>query len=292
MTMAAVDNGAVRLASWPASAGAATILFLNGRADFIEKYSEAYWHWRDRGLGLVTFDWRGQGLSPAAGLSRDRFEAWLGDLDTIIAAIAEDTTGPLVLAGHSMGGHLALRWLARNAGQRGFRRALLFAPMAGIATHGAPGLALAATARLMVALGRGDRYPPGQGPYGAMSRSTHRQRRLTSDADRFADEGWWIDGNPALASNGATWSWIDAALASCRRLAAPGAPERIDIPVDIFMGANEQLVDVAAARAITARLRAGSWHEVPGAAHELLREASAIQANMHAKADRLLAEAL
>jgi len=116
-----------------------------------------------------------------------------------------------------------------------------------------------------------------------------RQRILTSDPERFADEAWWIDGNAALAFRGATWRWLFEASASCEALAARGVPEAIRLPVDVFIGANERLVDPAAARRIVQRLPDGCLHVIAGAAHELLRERSAVQDGVLAAVDRLVA---
>lgn len=277
---------------WLPDAGRPSILFLNGRADFIEKYAESYWHWRDRGYGVMTFDWRGQGASgrfpPGSG---GYFDTWLDDLAGIAAHAEAVLGGPLVIAGHSMGGHLALRHLAAG-GARRFRRAVLFAPMAGIAAHGIPGGALYWLARARVKAGVGDAYPPMQGPYGERTRGVRRQRLLTGDAARFADEDWWIQARPELALGGASWRWIVEATASCRALAAPGVPESIRLPVDVFMGDGERLVDAAAARRLVARLPEGRWHDVAGGAHELLREGETVQAAVHAVIDGLLQGAL
>lgn len=285
----AADGWRIRTVHWVPRAGRPSILFLNGRADFIEKYSESYWHWRDQGYGLFTFDWRGQGASgrfpTGAG---GYFDAWLADLDGLETHAAALLGGPLVLAGHSMGGHLALRHLAAGGISR-YRRAVLFAPMAGIAAQGLPPRALSWLARAYVKAGAGDTYPPLQGPYGERSRGVHRQRILTGDPERFADEAWWIDGNAALAFGGASWRWVFEASASCGVLAAPGVPEAITLPVDVFIGGNERLVDAAAARRLVQRLPDGRLHVIAGAAHELLRERSAVQDGVLAAVDGLVA---
>ncbi len=287
MDWIAADGWRIRTVSWMPEPGRPSILFLNGRADFIEKYAESYWHWRSQGYGLMTFDWRGQGQSgrfPAG--TGGYFEAWLADLE----GLADDAMalGPLVLMGHSMGGHLALRHLA-GGGVARYRRAALFAPMMGIAASGVPPRVLAWVARGRVNAGAGDTYPPMQGPYGERSRGVHRQRILTGDAERFADEAWWIDGNAAFAFGGASWRWVAEASASCHALNAPGVPEAIRLPIDVFIGDNERLVDAAAARRFVARLPDGRLHVIAGAAHELLRERSAVQDSVRAAVDGLMA---
>lgn len=276
------DGACLRMAHWLPAGDRPAVLFLNGRADFIEKYAETYWRWRALGLGVMTFDWRGQGLSSrTAPASARHFETWLDDLAGIAAHARACFGGPLFLAGHSMGGHLALRHLAR--GDSGtFRHAAVFSPLVGIATGGLPPALLGVAARLLTALGAGDAYALSQGPYGDRQRRPQRQRLLTSDAARFADEAWWIDRNNALALGGATWRWIVDAFDSCRRLTAAGVPESIAIPVDVFVGSDERLVDPDAAAALAQRLLAGRMHRIEGGAHELLRERPALQDRLHA----------
>ena len=59
------DGVRIRIATFPAPAGgtAGTILMLTGFTEFIEKGLESIAALRARGYGVVTFDWRGQGLS-------------------------------------------------------------------------------------------------------------------------------------------------------------------------------------------------------------------------------------
>ncbi|MBV9078141.1 MAG: alpha/beta hydrolase, partial [Methylobacteriaceae bacterium] len=54
----------LRVASWhPAGPARGTVLLMQGRAEFIEKYFEVAGELLERGFAVVTFDWRGQGGS-------------------------------------------------------------------------------------------------------------------------------------------------------------------------------------------------------------------------------------
>ena len=59
------DGVRLRLACFPASGEKAsgTVLMLAGFTEFIEKGLESIAALQQRGFGVVTFDWRGQGLS-------------------------------------------------------------------------------------------------------------------------------------------------------------------------------------------------------------------------------------
>ena len=283
------DGWPVRTMSWQPGANApGSILFLGGRADFIEKYSEALWAWsKDFGAGLVAVDWRGQGLS--GRLSPDRmkghttsFDRWVDDLDTLVDWFVATMPGPHLAVGHSMGGHLLTRHLARRTSP--LSRAVLLAPMFGLRV----GLPLGPMAHVMVALGQGDRFAPMQRPYGAWQQRPERRGLLTSDLDRFTDEHWWIAQNPDLAIGGVTWGWIDAAETSLRSLAAAGALEGILQPTLALSGDQERLVSPDATRRAMARIPGAHFEVLPGAAHELLRETPTIQLAVHRRIQSFL----
>lgn len=278
------DGWPLRTMRWlPGRDSPGSILFMGGRADFIEKYSEALWHWStDWRAGLMTFDWRGQGLSGRLG--RDSmhghaagFDRWVEDLGAMVGWFVETMPGPHVAIGHSMGGHLLMRHLARAPSP--LARAALLAPMFGIRT----GIPVGPLAKLAVALGAGGRFGPLQRPYGPWQQREERHTLLTSDPERFSDEHWWIAENPRLALGGVTWGWLAAATRSLATLNRPGALESVQQPVLALSGNRERLVVPEATERAMKRLPHGTFEIVPRAAHELLRETPAIQQAVQAR---------
>ncbi len=281
----AIDGWPVRTARWPApgEASPGSILFVGGRADFVEKYGEAYWTWRDEGFGLATFDWRGQGRSGRLG--RDAhgghgdFERWTDDLDVVAGWFTATMPAPHFVVAHSMGGHLTLRHLAR--GRSPFGRAVLLAPMLGIqAAAAAPGL-VRRLADVATRLGLGRCYAPLQRGYGDWQRRPERQALLTGCPDRFGDEHWWIAGDPELALGGTSYGWLSSAFASIDALFAPGVLEAIATPMLILAGEQERLVELAAIGAAVARLPDARFDLIAGGRHELLRDVDAVRADTH-----------
>ena len=58
------DGVNLRFARWaPPPGRKGTVVVMQGRAEFIEKYFETVRDLRARGFAVATFDWRGQGLS-------------------------------------------------------------------------------------------------------------------------------------------------------------------------------------------------------------------------------------
>src|ERR1700691_609509 len=114
-----------------------TVVLLQGRAEYIEKYFETVRDLRARGFAVATFDWRGQGLSDRALADRNKgyvrsFADYDTDLETFMREIVlPDCPPPLFALGHSMGATVLIR--AAYRGQRWFDRIVLSAPMIGIA---------------------------------------------------------------------------------------------------------------------------------------------------------------
>lgn len=162
-----LDGWPIRTARWAGSAG--SLLFIGGRADFIEKYGEAYWTWKaDWGLGVAAFDWRGQGLSGRLGDDAHRghgeFDCWVDDLDRIVGWFVATMPPPHFVVAHSMGGHLVLRHLARGGSP--IARAVLLAPMLGIRTAPLSPKLARRLADAAVKVGLGRRYALLQRRYG------------------------------------------------------------------------------------------------------------------------------
>ncbi|MFC3711961.1 alpha/beta fold hydrolase [Sphingoaurantiacus capsulatus] len=280
----AVDGWPLRTVHW-AGGDAGSILFVGGRADFIEKYGEAYWAWRDAGFGVATFDWRGQGLSGRTGVApsvgHGDFNRWTDDLDAVVAWFVATMPAPHFVVGHSMGGHLTLRHLAR--GRSPLQRGVLLAPMVGIRAVGVAPRVMRWLADRATGIGWGGRFALAQRPYGAWQQRPERQALLTGSPERFGDERWWIDGDPDLAIGGISFGWLSSALASIDTLFAPGALETVKTPLLILMGAREGLVDVAAVHRAAERLPNATLHIIPDGRHELLREVDSIRDETQAR---------
>src|SRR5512142_2246119 len=103
------DGITLRFARWaPPPGRKGTVVLLQGRAEFIEKYFETVHDLRARGFAVATFDWRGQGLSQRA-LSDSRkghvrnFSQFDLDLETFVKEILlPDCPPPHFVIGHSM----------------------------------------------------------------------------------------------------------------------------------------------------------------------------------------------
>ena len=291
----APDGHSVRRIDWPEPDGPArgSLLFMPGRGDAYEKYLETFEHWRGRGWRVTAADWRGQAGSGRLGNDAvtghvDDFALWVEDLARFWREWASGRPGPLVLAAHSMGGHLALRAVAERALDPAPAALVLSAPMLDVLPERLPAPVKHASARAMCALGDARRpawkwsEKPGEVP-------AFRQQLLTHDADRYADELWWRQARPELTMGPGSWGWVRGAMASIRALARPGMIEAVDLPVFIVATAADRLVGSRAIRRTEARLPnvTALWFGSE-AAHEILREADAVRDKALAAIDGFL----
>src|ERR1700692_4739137 len=80
-----------------------TVVLLQGRAEYIEKYFETVRDLRARGFAVATFDWRGQGLSDRGLKDRSRghvrnFSEYATDLDAIMQQVVLPDCPPPIFA--------------------------------------------------------------------------------------------------------------------------------------------------------------------------------------------------
>lgn len=270
------------------------MLLMGGRGDMIEKYLEVIHHWAARGWAVTSFDWRGQGGSgrltddPLCGHIGD-FAQWIGDLNALEAEWRSDGDGPTAMVAHSMGSHMLLRALAE--GMRPPDAAVMIAPMLGIHSAPLPRWMAVAMARLMIGIGHGERPAWTQKEQSQRQRRM-RQKRLTHDPDRYADELWWRDHSRDIALGPPSWTWVSQALESTRALAQGDAITRITTPLLILATAADQLVSTVAIRQVAARIPGARLH-VYGreAAHEILRELDPVRMDALGRIDAFLDEA-
>ena len=269
------DGVNLRFARWaPPPGRKGTVVLLQGRAEFIEKYFETVRDLRARGFAVATFDWRGQGLSDRALKDRYKghvrnFAQYETDLDAIMAQVVlPDCPPPFFCLAHSMGGAVAIR--ACHVGSRWFDRAVLSAPMIALPPGRFTGMA-GPLARVMRLLGRGSAYVPGGGP-GVIGSEDFLGNVLTTDPVRFARNHAVLEEDPQLGLGSPTIAWADAALRQMRQFAEPGYAGHIRQPLLLVAAGYDQVVSTPAIETFGMNLLAGRHLILAGARHELLQE--------------------
>ena len=274
-TVKTPDGVNLRFARWePPPGRKGTVVVLQGRTEFIEKYFETVRDLRARGFAVATFDWRGQGLSDRTLSDRRKgyvrnFSQYTTDLDAVMEQVVlPDCPPPIFALGHSMGGAIAIR--ACHDGSRWFERVVLSAPM--IALPPGPLRRVAGPlARVMRAIGRGGAYVP-TGNATAAGKEDFVGNLVTSDPVRFARNAAVLEEEPALGIGSPTIAWVDAALRLMKRFAAPGYAGHIRQPILLVAAGRDEVVSTPAIETFGMNLLAGRHLILAGSKHEILQE--------------------
>lgn len=264
------DGYRIRAARW--EGGAQTVLILQGRTEYIEKYAPLAADLVARGFSVVTLDWRGQGLSdrvladPMIG-HVSRFAEYQHDLRAVLPLAGEN---PCILA-HSMGGCIALRALCDGLAAK----AVAFtAPMWGIPL----GRMMRPIAHLIA--GNSDRLNKAHVLAPGTSHRTYVLDVGFAGNTLTTDEGEWNRmrdealAHPELTLGGPSLGWLNAALLETTALSRLPSPA---IPALTALGTNERVVDTSAVRDRMARWQDGTLHIAQGAEHEILMERPALR---------------
>jgi lysophospholipase len=269
------DGVSLRFARWaPPPGRKGTVLVLQGRAEFIEKYFETVRDLRARGFAVATFDWRGQGLSDRALSDRHKgyvrsFSNYITDLETIMQQVVlPDCPPPIFALAHSMGAAVAIR--ACHDGSRWFERMVLAAPMIALPPGRLTRVA-GPLARLMRLIGRGGAYVP-TGDSTAIGSEGFIGNPLTSDPVRYARNAAVLEQEPALGLGAPTVAWADAALRQMKQFVETTYASSIRQPILMVAAGRDEVVSTPAIESFGQNLLAGRHLILAGAKHEILQE--------------------
>lgn len=272
-----------------------TFLILGGRGEFMEKYQETIEEINRRGFNAFSFDWRGQGgsqrlLADASKGYVQSYDHYLSDLEQMIGVLdARHCPKPWFILAHSMGSHIALHYLGRQANK--IDAAILTAPMVDINTSPMPRPVLQWLSRYMVRKGR----------QGILLPSTHRNdvlnsafksNRVTSDPERFFRVQQMLRKQPELAVGGVTYGWLAATFDAIDTLHAPGFAQGVDLPVLMVLAGADQVVLNAAALDLSASLPQKEIMVIHEARHEILQERDEIRLQFWRELDIFLGKTI
>lgn len=270
----------------------AVAVIIGGLGDFGEQYFELAHDLLQHDIKPVIIDLPGQGGS---GRYLDNphkrhsagFDELLKDLNILIDEIAHSTAIdaednhkrlPILLIAHSMGGHLALRYLSEygktSRGESVVTAALLSAPMIEIRIISQLPKILAVPFVKLLGL-----MPTAYVPGGQDWSENYRDRRtlrgiFSSDEDRAKLQRAFFShpDHSHLAIGSPTNKWLGDAVASCSVLRRNGYLERIETPVLIGLAGDDKLVSNLAIMAAASRLKHCELLQLEGAQHEILME--------------------
>lgn len=286
------------------------LLLLNGRTEFMEKYRAVASRLSSMGYHVISFDWRGQGLSVRELSNHDKgyvrdFHIYINDLALFYNLHVEprsiELKLPVTILAHSMGGHIALRFLSQFSNSsftshtdstsnnsnalsshiniQNIKKAILISPMIDIVTSPIQGdyatviadWGSRRLAYLAVKAGLGGNYIPGGKDY-CRKNVQFKDNLLTHDWDNFWLEHMEIEKNQNLALGGVTWGWLKAAFDSIAILKDDRYLSCIKTAVVIFSAEEDRVVSNKAQQSICNSLPNGKFISIPKARHEILFE--------------------
>jgi lysophospholipase len=278
--MTTADQRSLRYGIWPISKEKrkGSTLLLVGRSEFLEKYSETIGELNQKGFDVYSFDWRGQGLSSRMLANRhkgfiDNYDIYLNDLQVFFDKIVKpEAVRPLIIIAHSMGGHIALRFLHDHPDTADL--AVLTSPMIDIFRSNPFRRLVKLMTRIAVQSGFSHAYAIGSGDY---MDQKFNGNQLTSDPVRFTDAIKAIEKQPDLALGGVTYGWLSATLASIDILNQPGYAAKITTPILMISAGEDKIVSIKAHKKMCTWLPECRFVEIPGARHEIFKETDAVR---------------
>lgn len=283
------DGARLRCARWQHPDSVGTVLLMTGYSEFIEKYYEVITELYERNYSIISFDWRGQGLSTRAHARRG---GWVSDyaqltedlLSLVQQMYEPNSTGPLIGLAHSMGGHLAIRHAQEHP--ETFNALLVTAPMMGLVNP--PPTVLRALTQCGNWLGLGEHYIPGStdvDPFGPHT-------PLCADSARIEIWRGYQRAEPYLITHGTTWRWAQEAARSMLEINQPDAKAKVRTPLLILNPLGDTLVSPAATQQYAANCPAATLVDIPTAGHELLQETNPLRERFWLEFDRFTQQTL
>ena len=290
------DGAQLRYAVWLGrETPRGTVVLVPGRTEFIEKYFETIGELLDRDFAVAAIDLRGQGLSSRERPDRLKghildFETYVHDLKLWLEdCVQPDLPGPYSLLAHSMGGHIALRYLHDHPGLMSC--AVVTAAMTMIRSQPLSN----GFARSLVKIGRRVFGPNATLVSGARANpfvARFEQNKLTHDKARFDRMQSLIHAERDLGLGPPTMGWLNAALRSMDMINQPDYISAIATPLLLGIAAGDQVIDVASQRRFAQHLPNGSSFTVDGSHHEILMETDERRAVFWQHFDRFVDEHL
>lgn len=263
----------IRLGHLKAKKPIATAIILPGLSEFGEKYFELIRTLYAQNISAYVIDWFGQGKSGRYLKNPHKrhsygFDQDIADLDMAIKSIIQPKTKmPLIMIGHSMGGHIGLRYLTQKHDV--FSYAAFSAPLVGL-REAALIPAMIAKAILNSAHAIASKhYVPGQSDWRIEQRENYGDNIFSSDPVRDRIHNFWCENDPELQQGGVTWGWVRAAYYSCLRL--QDHLHLIQTPITIAQAELDRIVDNKAIKK-TAQETNANFVELENAQHEIFME--------------------
>jgi len=277
------DGARLRVMDYGGEGDRGLALVVPGWTEPCEKYAEVALDLIDRGFHVVGYDPRGQGLSQRKTDDDirgriDDFEKHNGDLRAVIDHLAAPR---LTIVAHSMGGLIALSWLAAGGSAEA---AVLCAPCTRLYPLAPVRAAVDFIAWGFSVFGQPD-FPLGKEGGMAME---FEGNKLTSDRQRHNMQKDLLLAGQGLDLPRPYPAFIGAMQKEQAKLHQPGALDGLTVPTLIISASADEVVDPTDHPNIAKRSPHLSLVTVQGGKHELLMERDELRDQFWDAADQHL----
>jgi len=254
------------------------IVVVNGSTESLLKYGELFYDLYHHGYSVISYDHRGQGLSPHLVRANsqiaqiDNFDLYAADLNALVQqVILPGNHEKLYLLAHSMGGGVALDYLERYSSP--FQAVVLSAPMLRINTSPYPESLAHLVVKFSCIIGLGDHYSIGMHDHDP--KEPFEGNKITSSKKRWEAIHRVWQTHPEAVLGGPSNDWVNQAMN--RTPIIRKHLSKIDKRVLILQAGKDQLVmnpdqDRASTQIPRARLMT-----FPDSKHEILTERDPIR---------------
>ena len=201
-----------------------TIVVLTGFTEPYLKYTELFFDLYQQGYSILSYDHRGQGLSPHLSKRNpqvahcEHFSDYTEDLqffmDEVVKKKAPDLSKTSLLA-HSMGGAIALSYLELEH-PFPFQKVFVNAPMLSLKTDPYPQFIALSLVQFMHFLGKQEEYAPGSHAYDP--EQPFEKNRVTSSRARYQLEHEIQKEYPSAWIGGPSNAWVEESLLASKQI--------------------------------------------------------------------------
>jgi lysophospholipase len=259
-----------------------TIVVLTGFTEPYLKYTEVFFDLYQQGYSIISYDHRGQGLSPHLSQQNpqvahcEHFSDYTDDfqvfMDEVVKKRAPDHSRIFLLA-HSMGGAIALSYLELDH-HFPFQKAFLNAPMLSVKTDPYPQFVALALVKLMHFLGKQDAYAPGSHDYDPGQ--AFEVNRVTSSRPRYDLEHEIQKEFPSAWIGGPSNGWVEESLITSKRIRLN--INKVKIPLMMITTGKDEFVNSSEITESCMSIRSHcTLIDIPLSKHETLMEQDRIR---------------
>lgn len=217
------------------------ILLLPGLGEPLELFDDIAKHLNRAGYSVVIMDWRGQGGSTRATqvyslCHVSSFDHYLRDLKAVLSHLPGSSR--IIILANSMGGHLALRYLADGQIDARLAGLILVAPMIDIKTQKYPRMLARLISWIACNAGYAEHFVWGYKPFeskGCCETQDKGREHCKKECSIFTR-------NPNLAIGGPSFAWLEASFQSIEHMKTSETLLQLSLPILIISAKDDYLV--------------------------------------------------